>query len=243
MSVFGANGAEKVKIQVGVHFKPQVPNTIIDSTQHGDNIKESQLDPTAASMTLFSLCDRDFLKKSNKRKPHLIDYGSSKVNKVHKKNFVHKPNFNDSSKKETGPQVEIVDGKIVLKESSLLISGPEATVMEGDYEEVEEDMHAMSKYSSFMDKRKSSAWGIEETRLFYGALRQCGTEFSLMQTFFPSRTRRELKNKFIREENQHPELVKRTMDATVPLELTPFEIMLGEKLVVGSGPINVLVSE
>ncbi len=117
-----------------------------------------------------------------------------------------------------------------MKESSLLIGGLEPTVAEGDYEEVEEEVNAMSKYSSYMEKRKSSPWGIEETRLFYQALRQCGTEFSLMQTFFPSRSRKELKHKFIREENNFPELVKRSLDASIPLEMMPFEILMGTSL-------------
>jgi hypothetical protein len=36
-----------------------------------------------------------------------------------------------------------------------------------DYEEVEEGNHATATYSSFLKKRHSFAWGIEETRQFY----------------------------------------------------------------------------
>lgn len=129
-----------------------------------------------------------------------------------------------------GPQVEIVNGQIVLKESSLVIGANEPTVLEEEYEEVEEEVNAMSKYSSFLNHRHSPAWGIEETRLFYDALRQCGTEFSLMQTFFPNRTRKQLKKKFIREENLYPELVKHALSSNAPLEMMPFEVLLGEKL-------------
>jgi hypothetical protein len=84
------------------------------------------------------------------------------------------------------------------------------------------------------------------------ALQQCGTEFSVMETFFPHRARKELKMKFFRcvpfhniscthfrgtrllhwtcwwhrvicispatrEESQHPELIKRALDSSVPL--------------------------
>ena len=69
---------------------------------------------------------------------------------------------------------------------------------EGDYEEVEEGALVSSRYSSFTDRRNTKAWGLEETRLFYDALRQCGMEFSLMQSFFPNRTRKEIKLKFQR---------------------------------------------
>lgn len=65
-----------------------------------------------------------------------------------------------------------------------------------DYEEVEEGNQSNSRYSSFLDKRKTKSWGLEETRLFYHVLRQCGLEFSMMQSFFPNRTRKEIKAKF-----------------------------------------------
>ena len=39
----------------------------------------------------------------------------------------------------------------------------------------------------------------------------------MMQSFFPHRTRRELKLKFIREENAHPDLMKTILNSHVPL--------------------------
>jgi len=95
----------------------------------------------------------------------------------------------------SGPQVEIIDGKIVVKESSLTVA-PETTV--DDYEEIEEGIHPTATYSSFRNKIKTTRWGLEETRRFYQALRQCGTDFTLMQAFFTGRARRSLKLKFFR---------------------------------------------
>ncbi|RYH29991.1 hypothetical protein EON65_06635 [archaeon] len=92
-----------------------------------------------------------------------------------------------------------------------------------EYEEVEEGAMPTSRYSSYSNKKPSRAWGIEETRLFYQALRQCGTEFSMMQTFFPHRTRRELKLKFRREEGAHPELIKNTLFSQLPLGKYPHQ--------------------
>lgn len=43
----------------------------------------------------------------------------------------------------------------------------EAALPEIEYEEVEEGAHVTSRYSSFMNKRPSKPWGIEETRIFY----------------------------------------------------------------------------
>ena len=82
----------------------------------------------------------------------------------------------------------------------------------------------MPPYFSFLRRRKSFRWGLEETRSFYKALRQVGTEFSLMQSFFPGRTRKQLKAKFQKEERAHPELVKKALDVTVPLDTTAFDV-------------------
>lgn len=97
---------------------------------------------------------------------------------------------------KSGLRVEMIDGKIVIKESSLIVN--DATINETEYEEVEEGALITSRYSSFANRRPAKLWGIEETRLFYNALRQCGLEFSLMQSFFPNRTRKEIKLKFRR---------------------------------------------
>jgi hypothetical protein len=81
----------------------------------------------------------------------------------------------------------------------------------------------------------------------FQALRQCGTDFSLMQAFFPRRTRKQLKNKFFREEGHHPELIKATLNSQLPLgesrsppislifvDLAPFEVHLGTIQVEGA---------
>lgn len=81
---------------------------------------------------------------------------------------------------------------------SQVVGGPDTTLVEGEYEEIEEGVHASSRYSSFLNNKKAVCWGLEETRLFYSALQQCGMQFSLMQTFFPHRTRKELKRKYHR---------------------------------------------
>jgi len=146
-----------------------------------------------------------------------------------------------------GPRVELVGGNIVVRESSLTLA-PESSIE--DYEEVEEGLQATAKYSSYGDKVHTLTWGIEETRQFYDALRQCGTDFTMMQAFFPTRTRRQLKFKFFRyqisytalcllhvfyvalllyrEELQHPELVTAALNYGLPLDIKPFEMHLGQ---------------
>ena len=125
-----------------------------------------------------------------------------------------------------GPQVVLnKEGNIVINESSLTVV-PESSLEE--FEVVEEGVHPTAKYSSFIDRPRCHPWGIEETRHFYEALRQCGTDFTLLQAFFPSRTRKQLKKKFFREEVQHPELIKASLNFGTPLDIKPFEMHLGK---------------
>lgn len=62
---------------------------------------------------------------------------------------------------------------------------------------------------------KYERWAPEETRQFYAALQQCGTDFTLMQSYFPGRTQRQLKNKFHREDKQHSNLVALALDPKI----------------------------
>ena len=123
------------------------------------------------------------------------------------------------------PQVEVgPDGRIRVMESSLQAT----TGASADGAVVIEDgVNVMATYSSFMSKTFSSAWGLEETRQFYRTLASCGTDFTLMQAFFPNRTRKQLKTKFYREEKQHPELVRKALETPASLELDPFNVHLG----------------
>ncbi|KAF7836523.1 Transcription factor TFIIIB component B'' [Senna tora] len=59
-------------------------------------------------------------------------------------------------------------------------------------------------YQSFMDKTPSGKWTKQDTELFYEAVRQFGTDFSMVQQLFPGRTRHQIKLKYKKEERQHP---------------------------------------
>mmetsp|Transcript_76 Transcript_76/g.153 ORF Transcript_76/g.153 Transcript_76/m.153 type:complete len:322 (+) Transcript_76:92-1057(+) len=204
------------------------------------------LDTPCPAATIFELCktknDPSFHKK-RKAKSKDRDGGDTTASRVGAGSTKEQADATSTAKKVSsvsanrsgtgqdaasalGPQVEIVNGKIVLRESSLMVPvhGP---VTHEDFEEVEEGIHPTAKYSSFTKHVHSYAWGLEETKHFYEALRQCGTDFTLMQAFFPHRTRKQLKLKFSREEKQHPELVKGTLNSQLPLDLAPFEVHLG----------------
>jgi transcription factor TFIIIB component B'' len=70
---------------------------------------------------------------------------------------------------------------------------------------------------------RGAQWCKEETKSFLAALRQCGTDFTLLQALFPTRTRRQMKLKFCREEKIRPELIKAILNMSSPLDIDAFD--------------------
>ena len=148
-------------------------------------------------------------KKSGDAATKLSNDVASKSNKVARNHGSHD---NDSTI-GSAPMVELVDGEIVIRESSLEVGGGASNIVEDEYEEVHEGAGEMTAtYTSFTDKLKSKRWSIEETKLFYNALRQVGSDFSTMMAFFPDRDRRQLRNKFKRESRKNPRLIKLALE-------------------------------
>lgn len=191
-----------------------------------------------ANMTIAQLCNGSYFKKYVGKRDRTAEAETTSKSKAKKANTAtNAPNSSGTIRAtaigagdpnaSTGPRVEIINGKIVIKESSLVLNNV-ATAVEDDYEEVVESVHATATYSSFLKRRPSSSWGVEETRQFYAALRQTGLQFTMLQAFFPGRTRQQLKKKYLKEQQTHPELIELAINSAQPLDLTPFEAQLGD---------------
>lgn len=206
------------KIKIGLNNPLQSENT-------GLHVESNNLTSSSTSnKTMSELCDLSLFRSKSKKRKNSSDVDHQiAVPKRTKENepLRRLPKNRPDQIRGTGPEVEIIDGQIVIKESSLLLQD-ETELYEDDYEEVEESQTRTSTYATFADKPVVRSWGVEETRRFYEALKQCGTDFSLMLAFFPGRTRRQLKLKFFREERQLPELVKRVLSADASLDVSPF---------------------
>jgi hypothetical protein len=134
----------------------------------------------------------------------------------------------------SGPLVEIINGEIVIQESSIIVGGRRTTEevdreLEGGIVE-EENTALTATYTSFTNRIKVKRWTVEETKKFYLVLRQCGTDFSTMENFFDGsdggnkRSRKELKCKYNRERRKHPTLIDMAMNPKVqlPYDLSVF---------------------
>lgn len=122
---------------------------------------------------------------------------------------------------DAGPRVRLgPNGEITLDEESLVIRRPAARPVA----RVVYETGGETSYKSFRRQpTRRKVWTAKQTARFYRALSVCGTDFTLMATFFPSRTRQELKNKFKREERQNRELVDKTITDPTQFDLEGLE--------------------
>ncbi|KAL7469026.1 hypothetical protein ACHAXS_009270 [Conticribra weissflogii] len=150
-------------------------------------------------------------------------------------NEVDKGDRDEVEAKNDGPQVEVIDGQIVVAESSLLANPENRKTTEqidkefGSVVEDDSSSHVgviQARYDSFLDVPRASnaRWSAEETKRFYYAMRQCGTDFSMMQMIMPGRKRAQLKNKFKVESRKNPRLVDLALDprCKIKLDLSQF---------------------
>ena len=102
------------------------------------------------------------------------------------------------------PQVLVVDGQIVINENSLTVSAAvERATPLNDFTRVEESGSKLNS-ATYASYTKAEKWTAEDTELFFMALQQFGTDFSLIQRFFPARTRRQIKKKYLAEDKVNP---------------------------------------
>eukprot|EP00178_Gracilaria_changii_P026200 TRINITY_DN805_c0_g1_i1.p1 TRINITY_DN805_c0_g1~~TRINITY_DN805_c0_g1_i1.p1 ORF type:complete len:347 (-),score=80.82 TRINITY_DN805_c0_g1_i1:3919-4959(-) len=128
------------------------------------------------------------------------------------------------------PQTDVVapqltldeNGNIVVDSASLVVSAGTVTNAEAEGGDVTTfENHEYTKHitsATFSKRQNSTKWLAEETERFYQCLRKYGTDFLLMESDFPRRSRRQLKLKFKREERDNPRRIDRALRAK-PLPL------------------------
>lgn len=121
-----------------------------------------------------------------------------------------------------GPRVKVgPDGQLILDEKSLVVETSEsqrARQQIEDMEVVSGAEYAVGSSGFYRYKknyRRGQDWTERETIRFYRALNQCGTDFSMMLSLFPHRTRAELKSKFKREDRRNPDMVSKALASCI----------------------------
>ncbi|OAA50011.1 Homeodomain-like protein [Beauveria brongniartii RCEF 3172] len=135
-----------------------------------------------------------------------------------------------------GPQFRIVDGQIVVDQSSLVMDrhARAAAAQAGeDMETIEEnDFTRLITSSSFMTTSKlrgPNIWTDDETELFYRGLLMFGTEFQMISHMFPGKQRRHVKLKFNREERCNPSRIDAALvgEKTTKMDIEEYKTLTG----------------
>ncbi|EPS39272.1 hypothetical protein H072_6943 [Dactylellina haptotyla CBS 200.50] len=122
------------------------------------------------------------------------------------------------------PQMRIVNGQLVLDETSVQVDRRERDVgADGPLEVIEESNLTRRVNSATWSKReKTERWDDEETDRFYQALGMFGTDFEMMSKMFIGRSRRMLKNKFVVEERRNPRLITAALKRKIPVNMDEY---------------------
>ncbi|KAK6362154.1 Transcription factor TFIIIB component B [Orbilia blumenaviensis] len=122
------------------------------------------------------------------------------------------------------PQMRIVNGQLVLDETSIQVDRRERDVgADGPLETIEESNLTRRVNSATWSKReKTERWDDEETARFYEALGMFGTDFEMISKMFVGRSRRMLKNKFVVEERRNPRDITAALKRKVPVNMVEY---------------------
>jgi len=102
---------------------------------------------------------------------------------------------------EERDSLAIVDGQVVM-----------AGAGNKEREAIVEDRITALSYGKPHSKR--TKWTKEDTILFYRALRLCGTDFTMLEKIFTDKERKQIKNKFTKEEKDHPEKISSVLKSS-----------------------------
>ncbi|KAI9326386.1 hypothetical protein BDR26DRAFT_809637, partial [Obelidium mucronatum] len=109
-----------------------------------------------------------------------------------------------------GPRIQIIDGKIVIDDSSLFIDAPNTQAIEethrDDMEVVDESAGTqhITSASFRVNKIRRTVWSPEANERFYKYLQYFGVDFEIISHLFPELQRRHIKLKFNAEERLNP---------------------------------------
>lgn len=132
-----------------------------------------------------------------------------------------------------GPRMRLLNGRMVLDDTSLQIDRhANARLEQETMETVEENDFTRKVTSATLQKRTpSQAWDVAANQLFYKGLRQFGTDFEMIASMFPHRNRRQIKLKFNKEEKVNAAKINRILiNPKDPIDLEEWEKMADTKL-------------
>lgn len=154
---------------------------------------------------------------------------------------------------QQAPQMRIVDGQIVVDQSSLSVQRNEETVFEeadmveevAGHRFVNSATHSKRGRAGVNSSGKATAaskaaaaaavakWDKEETDRFYQAVSMWGTDFEMISRMFPARTRKQIKSKWTREDRVNSARLDAAFRRKISVNMDEYAIMANVDL---SGP-------
>ncbi|CAI9755051.1 unnamed protein product [Fraxinus pennsylvanica] len=112
-------------------------------------------------------------------------------------------------KKEATTEVPSTNQSNVNPSENYNEDEPFVSEQDGEYDRGQEshrveESNIYFNYQTYMDRTPRVRWSKQDTELFYEAIRQFGTDLSMIQQLFPGRTRNQVKLKYKKEERKHP---------------------------------------
>jgi len=133
-----------------------------------------------------------------------------------------------------GETYRIINGEIVLDQSSLTVNRQARAAQEaGEMEEHEENdfTHHTTSATYLRRNMRPGQWSDEETEKLYWALSMFGTDFETIARMFPGKMRKHIKLKFNREERTNPTRIQSALvgQKTVGMDMEEYKRHTGSE--------------
>ena len=225
----GANVKDTPETQTNELAKPdqniesaEAENLAIVKMEEGEDAKK------AAAKKQDSLADQQ-LDVENWSLKDIVKWGNARERKMAKEEAKSQPkSYNkpapvqEKEPRPLHPKVHVKDGKIVVDKESLTV----AAQQKEEYTKiVTEDSHSINSMS-YVNRLSNDRWSIEDTELFFRALSQFGTDFTLIAQLFPGRQRKHLKKKFCKEGKVNAARIDAAMKASAHATINSYKEMI-----------------
>lgn len=127
------------------------------------------------------------------------------------------------------PQLRIVDGQIVIGDATLTVPEPEPVDWNRFERVVETEGTRHITSNTFARHKKGDKWTDEDISMFYRGLRQFGSDFTMISRLFPKRSRREIRNRFKKEERENRDRIEWALTNRLPIDFEEFKRLSDEK--------------
>ncbi|KAN0014527.1 hypothetical protein ACTFIU_000845 [Dictyostelium citrinum] len=187
---------KRVKKSIEENYE-EIEPTEVNNYTLGDLVKKRIIGDT-----MKSTLEREKATRENQQQILNHHRRSLAQQKVARLNGEEPSSFNGGVGEETNaPAIEFVNGQLVIKQNT----------QDGDYAygdaPVLQDGQDHITNNSYSKRTVSKRWSEAETQDFFIQLKRYGTDFSVLEKVFPHRTRRQLKSKFKKEQNDNPNLL------------------------------------